>query len=175
MRLPTIAGWLLAATLLQAGCSRPAAPPSQTSAATETTPTGKPQPKLPTITLWLGPKEILAEQAVTPEQVRTGLMFRKRMGENDGMLFIFSRPQQVSFWMHNTLLPLSCAYIDPSGNILELHDMKPLDETPIEAASSDVQYVLEMNQGWFERNHIGVGVSVRTDRGALAEVYFGRR
>jgi uncharacterized membrane protein (UPF0127 family) len=174
MRLGTIAGLLLAAVFLQPGCSRPAVPPPQTAAPTEPPPAGQPQPKLPAIKLWLGPKEVMAEQATSPDQVQTGMMFRKEMGENEGMIFVFSQPQRVSFWMRNTLLPLSCAYIDPAGNILEIHDMKPLDETPIPAVSNDVQYVLEMKQGWFERNQIGVGTSIRTERGTLSQTYFGQ-
>jgi uncharacterized membrane protein (UPF0127 family) len=183
MRIGSIVGWALLGVALQIGCSQRVAPPPATPQSstettpptrTEPTPVGQPQPKLPTIKLWLGPKEIVAEQALTPDQVHTGMMFRKEMGEDEGMLFVFTQPQKISFWMRNTLLPLSCAYIDPSGTVLEIHDMKPLDETSILAASNDVQYVLEMKQGWFERNHIGVGTSVRTERGSLSQTYLGQ-
>jgi uncharacterized membrane protein (UPF0127 family) len=173
MRVGLIASLSLA-LLMTGGCKRPA-PPTPAAVVAEQPASGQPQPKLPTIKLWLGPKEILVEQAVGPEEVHTGMMFRKEMGENEGMLFVFAAPSQVSFWMRNTLLPLSCAYIDPAGVIVEIHDMKPLDETPIEAASSQIQYVLEMKQGWFERNQIAIGTSIRTERGTLAETYFGRR
>jgi uncharacterized membrane protein (UPF0127 family) len=172
MKFGALTGLVLGVAAWQASCSRPAAPPPQVSVATNTV-TGRSQPRLATIKLWLGPKEIVAEQAIRPDQVQTGMMFRKEMGEDEGMLFVFGQPQRVSFWMRNTLLPLSCAYIDPSGTILEIHDMKPLDETPIESSSNDVQYVLEMKQGWFERNHITVGASLRTERGTLSETYFG--
>ena len=91
------------------------------------------------------------------------------------MLFVFAGPHRASFWMRNTVLPLTCAYIDPDGVILEIHDMKPLDETAIEAASDNVQFVLEMNQGWFARHHVSTGVVVRTERGSLLETYFGRK
>jgi uncharacterized membrane protein (UPF0127 family) len=171
---------ILAVATCLAGCSRPNAPglappkPEQ-RAATQSPPSGEPQPKLTTIKLWLGPKEIVAEQAIRPNEVQTGMMFRKEMGEDEGMLFVFGAPEHVSFWMRNTLIPLSCAYIDTSGTVLELHDMKPLDETPIEASSDQVQYVLEMKQGWFRRNQIGVGAVVRTERGSLSETYFGRQ
>ena len=140
----------------------------------EQTVSGQPQPKLATIKLWLGPKEIVAEQAIEPLEVQTGMMFRKEMGEDEGMLFIFDAPMRARFWMRNTLLPLSCAYIDPAGVILELHDMKPLDETGIEAATDRVQYVLEMKQGWFQRNNIAPGTVVRTERGSFAQTYFGQ-
>jgi uncharacterized membrane protein (UPF0127 family) len=171
-------GWfkilVVGVTLLAAGCSRPA----QTPPAATTADPGEPdraQPKLATMKLWLGAKEVTAEQAVTPEQVETGLMFRKEMGPDEGMLFIFEEPHRPAFWMRHTSLPLSCAYIDSAGVILELHDLKPMDETPVIAEpTSRVQYVLEMNQGWFQRNGIAVGSTVRTERGPLGETYFGR-
>jgi uncharacterized membrane protein (UPF0127 family) len=141
---------------------------------TENPASGQPQAKLATIKLWIGPKEVIAEQAMTPTQIQTGMMFRKEMGENEGMLFVFAGTLQASFWMRNTLIPLTCAYIDSAGTILEIHDMKPLDETPIQAATDQVQYVLEMRQGWFQRNQIGVGTVMRTERGSLAETYFGK-
>ena len=129
------------------------------------------QPKLPTIKLWLGSAEVEAEQALTIEQISTGMMFRKDMGENEGMLFVFGRAHRTSFYMKNTSVPLSCAYIDPDGTILEIHDMKPLDESPIDAHHDNILYVLEMKQGWFQRHNIGVGTVLRTERGSLPQTY----
>jgi len=103
-----------------------------------------------------------------------GMMFRTNMLENEAMLFVHPYPVRASFWMRNTLLPLSCAYIDNEGLILEIHDMKPLDESPITAASEAVRYVLETRQGWFERNAVSTGAVVRTERGSLGETFFGR-
>ena len=161
--------------LLWAGCNNPevgvsSVPPSTNAAKA----VGQPQPKLPTIKLWLGAQEMIAEQAVTRSHIETGMMFRTEMAENEGMLFVFSEPYKVSFWMRNTLLPLSCAYIGSDGVILEIHDMKPLDETPIEAGTDRVQFVLETKQGWFQRNNVGVGALVKTERGPLTETYFGK-
>ena len=170
MRPKWTAGLVLMGALCFASCSKPglSAPPvTQEPAAI-----GQAQPKLATIRLWLGPKEVVAEQAITSRQVQTGMMFRKEMGEDEGMLFIFGQPHQPAFWMRNTLLPLSLAYIDPNGTILEIHEMKPLDETSVPAASDQVQYVLEMKPGWFERNKIAVGTVMRTERGTLAQTYF---
>jgi len=133
-----------------------------------------PQPRLPTIKLWLGSQELVAEVARTQTEVATGMMFRKEMNENEAMLFVFAQPYQASFYMRNTLIPLSCAYIDTEGQILEIHDLKPRDETPVEAASANVRYVLETKQGWFDRNKIGVGTLVRTEAGSLTEAFFGR-
>src|SRR4051812_7384041 len=78
------------------------------------------QPRLPTIKLWLGAQEMEAEMALTQTQVATGMMYRKEMGTNDGMLFVFPRPHRTAFYMRNTVIPLSAAYIDPEGTILEI-------------------------------------------------------
>ena len=132
------------------------------------------QPKLATVKLWLGPQEIVAEIAISLPQVMTGMMFRKDMAEKEGMIFVFRQPHRASFYMRNTYLPLSCAYIDSEGAILEIHDMKPLDESPIEAESENVQYVLEMKQGWFDRNNIPKGTVIRSEYGSLADTFFKR-
>ncbi|MCI0535377.1 MAG: DUF192 domain-containing protein [Verrucomicrobiales bacterium] len=169
-----VLSFVLGALLLLSGCERGAIPPANSQASPAAQPAGQPQPKLPTIKLWLGPREITAEQALTDQQVANGMMFRKEMAETEGMLFVFAQPMRRSFWMRNTLIALSCAYIDPEGVIVEIHDMKPLDETPIQAQSDRVQYVLEVKQGWFERNQVAVGMLVRTEAGTLRETYFRR-
>jgi uncharacterized protein len=133
------------------------------------------QPKLRTMKLWLGPKEIAAELAITPVQIFTGMMFRKEMGENDGMLFVFSQPQRVAFYMKNTYIPLSCAYIDTEGVIAEIHDLEPLNENPVSAKTDNIQFVLEVKRGWFERNGIAAGTVVRTEHGSLPETFMKRR
>lgn len=133
------------------------------------------QPKLPTLKLFVGNQEIAAEAALTTTQIATGMMFRKEMGTNEGMLFVFGRPHRVSFYMKNTLIPLSAAYLDADGTILEIVDLKPLDETPIEAKSDQVVFVLEMNQGWFKRNKIGAGAVLRSEFGSLGEAFKRRR
>jgi uncharacterized protein len=125
--------------------------------------------------LWLGPHEVEAELAVTRMQIQTGMMFRTNMLENEGMLFIFGRPHQTGFYMKNTRVPLSCAYIDTEGTILEIHDMQPLDEASIDAQSDQIQYVLEVKQGWFQRKNVGVGTVVRTEHGSLNDTFFNRQ
>ena len=72
-------------------------------------------------------------------------------------------------------MPLSCAYLDSEGIIRELHDMKPLDETPISARTDTIQYVLEVNPGWFQRYHVATGALVRTEHGSLRDTFFSRR
>ena len=135
-------------------------------------PPTKAQPRLTTTKLYVGPEEITAELAVTRMQIMTGMMFRTNMLEMEGMLFAFPDIEQRAFYMKNTRVPLSVAYIDPDGTILELHDLKPLDETPVFSKSDQIQFVLEMNQGWFSRHNVSTGAVVATEKGSLKE-YFG--
>ena len=128
------------------------------------------QPRLPTVKLWLGSQVLVAEIARAPQELATGMMFRTNMAPSEAMLFLLPVPQQASFYMRNTILPLSCAYIDSEGKILELHDMKPKDEASILSATSNILFVLEVNQGWFEQNHIGPGTLVRSEKGALRDI-----
>ena len=133
---------------------------------------GQPQPRLQTRQLWVGTNEITAEIAANGRQIAIGMMRRTNMAEMEGMLFVMpGRPQQIAFYMRNTLLPLSCAYIDADGTIVEIYDMKPLDETPLPSKSDQIQYVLEMKQGWFDRHGVRPGVAIATDRGSLAQTF----
>jgi uncharacterized protein len=133
------------------------------------------QPKLQTMKLWLGAEEMEAELALTGIQQQIGMMFRTNMMENAGMLFVFPVPHQASFWMMNCPLPLSAAYIDPNGVILEIHDLEPHNTNTVKAASDRVQFVLETNQGWFKQHHVATGTMVRTERGTLAETFLRDR
>lgn len=134
-------------------------------------PKGNPQPKLPVVKLWVGTNQVSAEIASTHYQISTGMMFRTNMAEMEGMLFVFPVPQEIAFYMRNTLIPLSCAYIDAEGNILEIYDMEPLNETPIPSTSNQIQYVLEVRQGWFERHGIRPGVVISTEHGPLGKTF----
>ena len=107
------------------------------------------QPKLQTMKLWLGQDELTAELALTAQQMQTGMMFRTNMAENEAMLFVFGAPVRASFWMKNCVIPLSAAYIDPDGTILEIHPLQPHDTNSVVAASDRIQFVLETRQGWF--------------------------
>ena len=91
------------------------------------------------------------------------------------MLFVFSAPHRASFWMKNCPLPLSAAYIDPEGVILEIHDLQPHNTKSVMASSERVQFVLETNQGWFRRHNVTLGTVIRTERGTLMETFFGKR
>jgi uncharacterized membrane protein (UPF0127 family) len=99
---------------------------------------------------------IRAEVARTVAERETGLMYRRSLADGEGMLFVFERDQMLSFWMKNTLIPLSIAYIAYNGRILEIHDMKPQDLTPVRSGRS-VRYALEVPQGWFTRAGIRPG------------------
>lgn len=112
--------------------------------------------KLDKRVITLGGIDVEVEIADDSESRRTGLMNRKSMPEDAGMLFIFESDQKLSFWMKNTLIPLSIAYISAEGEIMEIYDMKPESLRPVESINS-VRYALEMNQGWFSRKGIDVG------------------
>ena len=165
--------WTLLLTPLLEGCSKPAPPPPV--AVTDPTEPTKAQPKLPTMKIYLQTEEMIAELATTPDQLRTGMMFRTNMAENAGMLFPLLYTQRASFWMKNCPLPLSAAYIDPEGVIQEIHDFEPYNTNAVVAASDNIRFVLETPQGWFKKHHIGVGTAVTTERGPLMQTFFGSR
>ena len=112
--------------------------------------------KLAAIRLNAGMHNIQAEIARTPDERATGLMFRERMGANEGMLFAFEEPATQCFWMKNTLLPLSAAFVADDGTVVNIEDMAPrsLDS---HCSTKPVRFVLEMNQGWFAKRGIKPG------------------
>jgi len=163
----TVLALLLASLLLTAGCgggekssttsedtqaTQAGAPPETTTA----TGPGTPETTLAIISS-LGERVIVrVEVADTNEERARGLMERPELAEDAGMLFVLDRPQKPGFWMRNTLVPLSIAFIDADGRIVDIQDMEPLDETrhfPAEPAS----YALEVNQGFFRERGVEVG------------------
>ena len=149
----------------------PVAAPSNAVPVIPGWPPTKAQPRLPTLKLFVGPETITAEVALTRLQLATGMMFRKEMPEMEGMLFFLGVPQRASFYMRNTTVPLTAAYIDGEGTILELHDLKPLEETPVPAQADNIEFVLEMNQGWFTRHTVAPGVNIGTENGPLKQAF----
>ena len=115
-----------------------------------------PQPRLATTQLSAGIHIIRAEVANTDATRRDGLMFRRELPGNDGMLFVFDQPDVQCFWMRNTLLPLSIAFIADDGTIVNIEDMAPQTEDP-HCAKKPVRYALEMAQGWFGKHGITAG------------------
>lgn len=112
-----------------------------------------------TVTLRINQWEISAEIADTPEKQQLGLMHRKTLPENSGMIFVYSRDSRKSFWMKNTSIPLSIAYIAKDGTIKEIYDMEPFSKRTTDSKFS-VRYALEVNKGAFEKHGIKPGDKV---------------
>jgi len=119
-----------------------------------------PQPKLDTVTLSAGMHNIRAELARTPPQTQTGMMFRTAMAQHEGMLFVFEGLERRCFWMKNTLLPLSIAFIADDGRVVNLADMQPQSEQS-HCSAEPVRFALEMNQGWFAKRGIKPGSKLK--------------
>ena len=115
-----------------------------------------PQLNLERIKLTSGMHQIDAQIAGTPEQRQTGLMLRKEMPQHEGMIFVFDQPAKQCFWMKNTLIPLSAAFISDDGVIVNIEEMKPL-ALDAHCSAQPVRYVLEMNKGWFSKKGIKAG------------------
>ena len=161
--------------ILLGACEQP--PPVVNGAKLPADPDGitQAQPKLSAIKLFVGAVEMEAEQALTDRQIKTGMMFRKTMGKNEGMIFVFERPKRQGFWMKNCLVPMSAAYIDPQGRINEIVKLEPHNSNSVMSRSSQIQYVLEAPRGWFKENGLGPGVTIMTPKGTLSQTYFPGR
>ena len=114
------------------------------------------QTGLPRVKLSVGMHQIDAQLAQTAEHRTTGLMWRKEMPQHEGMLFVFDQASVQCFWMKNTLLPLSAAFVADDGTIINVEDMKP-QTTDSHCSARPVRYVLEMNQGWFAKKGLKPG------------------
>lgn len=117
---------------------------------------GAPQTDLPRLKLTAGMYLIDTQVAATPEQRSTGLMYRRQMPQSEGMFFVFERAGEQCFWMKNTLLPLTAAFVADDGTIVNLADMAP-QSTESHCSEKPVRFVLEMNQGWFAKKGIKAG------------------
>lgn len=104
------------------------------------------------------------EIANTPSTRATGLMYRTKLGEDEGMLFVFPRPDYLSFWMKNTLIPLSIGYFSEDMRLLESFDMKPNQTDEVYNARKPAMYALEVNQGWFAKHKIGKDAVLTLER-----------
>jgi uncharacterized protein len=113
-----------------------------------------------TAQIQIGPETLDVELAETRQQHAKGLRFRQTLPENAGMLFVFPAPQRVSFWMKDASIPLSIAFIQSDGKIVQIRPMQPYDETPVPSLSDTVAYALLVNQGWFERHGISAGTVI---------------
>ncbi|MBW0168893.1 MAG: DUF192 domain-containing protein [Hydrogenophaga sp.] len=118
-----------------------------------------PQLQLPRITLQAGMHLIQAQVASNAQERSVGLMFRKEMPTNEGMLFVFEQPTEQCFWMKNTLLPLTAAFVADDGTIVNLVDMKP-QSLDSHCSAKPVRYVLEMHKGWFDKRALKAGTKL---------------
>jgi uncharacterized protein len=164
---------LLLAALLLSGCTPPV-PPANISASASDLPT-QAQPRLRTMKIYLGASVLEAELALTPQEVRTGMMFRTNIQETDAMLFVLPYPVRASFWMKNCPESISAAYITADGVIQEIHRLEQNNTNSVVAGRDDIQFVLETKEGWFARHNIGVGTVLRTEHGTLAGTFLTRR
>lgn len=163
---------VMAALALAAGCEKSATKSAAgTNAAADYEVPAGPQPKLQTMPIYLGAQTLDAELALTPGQEATGLMYRTNITDETAMLFVLPAPMQASFWMTNCPMSLSAAYIGPDGVIEEIHHLEKNDNVPVVASNNNIEYVLEVNDGWFSRHDIRPGTLIRTDRGSLAQTF----
>lgn len=145
--LPSLPALLATAFLFVAGAAGPAQAQSRA------------QPTLSTVKLTAGIHVITAEAATTPQTRTVGLMYRERLAPNHGMLFVFEDKSQQCFWMRNTPVPLTIAFIEDDGTIAQLADMAPKTEVS-HCSQKPVRYALEMEQGWFAKRGIAAGAKI---------------
>jgi uncharacterized membrane protein (UPF0127 family) len=107
----------------------------------------------------MGMHQIDTQLAITPEQHMIGLMYRKEMPQHEGMLFVFAQTGKQCFWMKNTKIALTAAFVNDDGKITNLEDMKP-NTTDSHCSSKPVRFVLEMNQGWFTKRGFKAGSKI---------------
>lgn len=112
------------------------------------------------ISIQISGYQLDVEVANTPQKRETGLMFRKTLGRNKGMLFVFPSEQFLTFWMKNTWIPLSIGYFKADGTLAQTMEMKPNQTTVLYPSDSQVKYALEVNEGWFEKRGITAGAQM---------------
>lgn len=158
---PRAALALLAAGLLQAGCGADKPTVADAPIATAT-----PKTVADFFPIQVGGKTVRMQLAVRPVEMQRGLMDRRELGRDDGMLFVYDKPQVLGFWMRNTPTALDIGYFDAGGTLREIYPMHPFDERTVTSRSEHLQFALEMNQGWYGQN--GVHAGAQLDLAALA-------
>lgn len=148
-----------APALAQASRSQPQATAADATPSTARPPTA--QPPLPTTKLTIGLHLVTAEVAKDHHSRQMGLMFRNQLAPNHGMVFVFDNRHMQCMWMRNTLIPLSVAFIDDEGLIVNIENMQPRDEKTRHCSRQPVRYALEMTRGWFAERKIGPGEVIR--------------
>jgi hypothetical protein len=162
----TLKGAALATALLFSGCGQPDSMAGKPAVVKE------PQ----SISVWfkinLGGKILRMQLAVRPKELERGLMERRDLGPDDAMVFVFERPQPMSFWMRNTPTPLDIAYFSPEGTLVEYYPGYPFDEKSLPSRSQRLQFVVETHQGWFQAHGIKPGAQL--DLSALSAALTAR-
>jgi uncharacterized membrane protein (UPF0127 family) len=120
----------------------------------------------------LGTHTVQMQVAALPGEMERGLMFRKSLSPDEGMIFVYSAPVRMSFWMRNTDVPLDIGYFDPTGELKEIYPMYAHDEHPVGSRAKNLQFALEMNLGWYASNNVHPGEKL--DLKALAEALRAR-
>jgi len=147
----------LASTFVSAGCGKEKAAAPAAEA---------PKTVADFFPIAVGGKTVRMQLAVLPAEMERGLMGRRDLGRDDGMIFLYAKPQQMSFWMHDTPTALDIGFFDHDGMLEEVYPMYPFDEKTVNSRSPQLQFALEMNQGWFSAS--GVKPGMELDRKALA-------
>jgi hypothetical protein len=119
--------------------------------------------RLKEVRIEVGGHTLTVELARTPEEREKGLMFRRSLGPEQGMLFIFQEPATHSFWMKNTFIPLDVGYFDAEGFLIEVHSMEPENEVKTYTSSEPALYALEVNQGWFREKGLKKFAKLKMD------------
>ena len=120
----------------------------------------------------IGKVELKVQVMVRDRELQQGMMHRPRLGDDEGMVFIYPSASGRSFWMRNVSVPLDIGFFSPDGELREVRAMNPLDENPVASFSSDIQFAVEMNQGWYRAN--GVKPGAQLDMAALKEALVAR-
>jgi len=110
--------------------------------------------------LSVGGQPLRVQLALTPSEMQRGLMERRDLGADEGMLFVYVRPDQMSFWMRNTPLPLDIGFFDAEGVLREIYPLHPFDERPVRSRSLRLQFALEVNRGWFKAQGLAPGAQL---------------
>lgn len=119
----------------------------------------QPQSPLPTTQVQVGGETLTVELATTEAQIERGLMFRRTLTANQGMLFVYANAQERTFWMKNTSLPLAIAFLDDAGRIIHIAEMQPYDQS-LTPSQGLARYALEVHTGWFAAHRVQIGTMV---------------
>ncbi len=120
----------------------------------------------------VGDKVVRMQLAVHVAEMQQGLMERRDLGRDDGMIFVYEKPQQMTFWMRNTPTPLDIGFFRSDGTLAEIHPLHPFDETSVASRETELRFALETHQGWYKAN--GVKPGDKLDLKALAEALKAR-